>query len=537
MLLATLLIQYGFYRVHITDAVLYRDEANDCFTARESWVALFHLFITDWDPYAWIICLKFWTWIFGTSEAALRGLCLFSLMGSSIIMYKLIRRWGENTGTAFAAASLIGLGAPMLLVSVGYARPYALSLLFSVTMLERYFAVREIPSRFNFATFAIAALLFGNIQPVNYAIAAALVAISILDAYSKRNQWKIMIRHLVIIPGIVGLLAIPSLVQSFRFGAVDTGLPGAGAEMPLPVWVGVVMYRSFTAVLPLSHTLLQYATDENPAGLVSSLISQPGSFTSLVWLLATVATGMFLFVSFRNQIANRRLFEAAILMTIPLVLLALGSMKIDRISVPFRSYAAMAPGIVMLLVLLLRNYRPLLWAVVALAVLRSSSMLIFDQEERPGIKSDVKEAVAWMSPQVEESDLIILANPALGPTFHYYSEYAGREIVLPYQGPILYWNDIQLWKDLNSPENDREAESLVTSASLQNKRVWFIWGGAHLNEATSSWHPYYAPRSYEGARRGLHSYFINEASATFDKTAEPFHVELHVPLSRSQDKL
>jgi len=536
MLLVTLFVQYGFYRIHITDAVLYRDEANDCFTARETWGALIHLFTTDWDPYAWIIGLKFWTWIFGTSEAALRGLCLFSLMCSTVVMFKLFRRWGGDSGSAFAAASLLGLGTPMLLVSVGYARPYALSLLFSVVILERYFAVRESPSRFNFVMFGIAALLFGNIQPVNYALAAALVVVSLMDAFSYRDQKIPLIRHLFILPGIMGLLALPSLIQSFRFSAIDTGLPGAGGNMPLPVWIGVVAYRSLTSVIPLGHTLLQYATDEHPAGIINALINRPGNAASLAWLLSAAATGIFLFISVKKHAVNRRMLEAMVLMTIPLVLLALGSMKIDRISVPYRSYAAMAPGMIMLLVLVLRNSRPILWAVVILAVLRSSSMLIFDQYERPGIKSDIKEAMVWMSPQVEETDLILLANPAIGPTFHYYSEYAGREIVLPYQGPVLYWNDIQLWKDLNRPELDREAENLITTASLQNKRVWFVWGGAHLDESTSTWHPYYAPHSYDGARRALHRYFMNAASASFERTAEPFHIELHIPLSRGQEE-
>lgn len=187
-----------------------------------------------------------------------------------------------------------------------------------------------------------------------------------------------------------------------------------------------------------------------------------------------------------------------------------------------------------MLVLMLGRCRPLLWTVLFITILQSASVLLFYQDEEPGMKSDAKAAAAWMQPQVNEDDVILLANPAIGPSFHYYFNGAGREVALPFDGPVLYWNDIQLWKDLNRPGLDEEAEARVAAAFHEGRRVWFVWGGGLMDESSASWHPYFAPRSFEGARRAFHRYFNAITGESFEQTTEQFHVELYEPKAASE---
>ena len=69
----------------------------------------------------------------------------------------------------------------------------------------------------------------------------------------------------------------------------------------------------------------------------------------------------------------------------------------------------------------------------------------------------------------------------------------------------------------------------VAEAAAAGRRVWWVWGGEELADDPSEWHPYYAPRIYTAVREVLTQYFDEVKSARFDRTIEPYRVELYAP--------
>jgi hypothetical protein len=170
-----------------------------------------------------------------------------------------------------------------------------------------------------------------------------------------------------------------------------------------------------------------------------------------------------------------------------------------------------------------------------LTVARTAAALAFFQEGHPGLRSDARAAAEWVASMAASEDIVLLANPAIGPSFHYYYHGPGREIALPYTGPVLYWNDIRLWKDLNRPGLQEEAAALVRKSKDEHRRVWLIWGGVSLSQPTEYWQPFYAPRSFAGARAVLEEQFRLERSNTFNTTQEPFAILLYAPVTEKMD--
>ncbi|HMP74704.1 MAG TPA: hypothetical protein PKE12_00265 [Kiritimatiellia bacterium] len=529
---ATLLLQLGFFLRHVDSPVLYRDEANDVFTARSSWGDLLRHFISDWDPYVWILALKGWTAIWGTSELAARSICWASMSCSVLLFFSVCRRWTRDPLIAASASVLLGLGTPMMMTSIGYARPYALSLLCSVWMLDRCLAFREGPTVRRYILFAVAALAFGNIQPVNYGMAAGLCVLILWERFSAPRTSRAWWRSAALLLLILGAAASPSLLQSLRFGSVDTGLSAVDPQQLGVRFFAALSWKWLGSVCAAVPGVITTAFDDHPAGFFQGLRAGQGRWIGV--LVAAIWMGVIWRYARRMRSAGQcqHLVLAAILVAAPLLILGIGSLRVDRLTSPIRAYAAYGPGLCLLLVLLVRPWRILVWALPVLTLSRMAAVLLFLQDASIAHRSDAKAATAWMD-DVRASDLVLLANPAIGPTFHYYYRGPSTEQVLPYDGPVLYWHDMQLWRDLHDPGMEDRVSAKVLEASRKGERVWFLWGGTPLGEDPLRWHPYYAPRAFMAARRVLDERFVKVRSADFTKTMEPFHVALYEPLEGS----
>lgn len=527
-LAVVLLLQISYFIRHVRDGVLYRDEANDVFTANLPWSELVRFFCSDWDPYVWIITLRLWTGIWGTSEIAARSLPAVAFCAATLIFFRIARRLFGDREEAIAATTIFGLAPPMLTNAIGYARPYALALLTTVWMLDRLMAVLERPSTTRLVFLGLSALAFGNIQPVNYGVAPAFVAWSIWASFATNRDRVERLRLGISVPAIIGVAALPSLVQSLRFGAAETGMAALSPEQFGIVYLIKILWSWTNASVPAIGVFLMYAFDDNPADWLHRVFAKELWWPALLGIVP-ILWGLSHWVRHICQNVPRSIVLPALLMLIlPLIILSFGSLKVERLTTPLRAYSAFGPGLAILMAVLMIRLPFLLSAVSVLSIARASAALLFLWDEPIGKRSDARDAVAWIS-DLMESDLVLVANPALGPSFHYYSRGSFREIVLPYEGPVLFWNDLQLWKDVKSGTAAKRVEEILFRAADQNRRVWWIWGGVDLAEPPERWAPFYLPDAYQAAQRTFRERFLLKRSAAFNQTLEPFHIELYSP--------
>lgn len=535
LLLAVLVLQSLYFLSHARDASLHRDEASDYFIAISSWPELVHQFATDWDPYVFLLAQRFWLALVGHSPQHVRSLSWLSLMLATVVMFRVARRWFGNERDAGAAAVFFGCAHPMLTVAVGYARPYTMALLTGLWCFDRLQLYLDRPDRRRAAWLFVAALCFGNIQPVNYALAAAIslwlgwriVRRSIAD-------WRALWWREGLLPVLVlAVAAAPSLVQALRFAASETGMAAVPAEALSISYLSRVMYGGLLTIFSLLPQVLQYAADDNISGWLRALPAGRG-WWCLVVVLPVLAWACAAWWRALGALrARSQLLECLILSAVPLLLLGLGSFVIDRLAIPFRSYSATALGLCLLLTGLLRAFPAVLSLAVVLVLLRAAAVWTFFNLGSPGRWSDARDAAAFMTGQEQPTDLVVLANPALGPSFHYAHGGTPAEVALPYEHPVRYWNDIQLWRDLTTPGFEKPALQRVADALAAGRRVWFVWGGGSLDAPPEAWHPYFAPAAYRAARTLLDERARMVTNAWFERTGDPYRVELHEPREKS----
>ncbi len=528
LLSAAALLQLGFFSRHVDAPVFFRDEANDVFTSGARGVALLRHFMADWDPYAWILALRAWTALFGASEMAARGLCAAALLAALFLFHRFASRWFGDPLQGAAAAVLVGLGAPMMHTAIGYARPYALSLLSSVWMLDRTLALLRRPDRIRYVLFAVAAACFGNIQPVNYGLAAGLAAwigwARLSRGVRSGSNWRAALFPIL----LMGLTAAPSLIQAIRFGRSETGLDAVDAAFLGPGYFARVALEWTASLFPLAQALIFYNFDDDPVGWAQALRPGSGAWPALLVAFLWGVTGFHWLARRDRRDVAHYWIPILFLILAPLAVLGWGSTRVDRLATPVRAFAAYGPGLALMLVMAARNCRPALWALALLTISRSAAALLFLQDEPVGRRSDAREAAAWMA-DVRADDVVLVANPALGPSFHYYYRGPAREVVLPYDGPVLYWNDLQLWKDLQRADIGPRAAARVAQAAEEGRRIWWIWGGVAMETSPDEWHPYYAPAAYRAVRAELAGRYRLVRSGRFESTGEPYRVELHEP--------
>lgn len=530
VLLTVLALQALYFATHVRAPVLYRDEANDYFTATASWPDLARQFVSDWDPYVSMLAERAWVAVFGGSEFALRGLSCASFMLATFLMFRLARGWFRDEWAAAAAATFFGTAGPMLSLSIGYARPYAMASLTSVWVFLRLRAYLEQPDARRLAWFALAAVCFGNMVPGNYAFAAALVAwggvrMIGMPAPRGRDVWA---RHLVVIPAVLGLAALPSMVQALRFASVETGMSAASTEHFGLGYFAATAYRMLISLFGPLHAATFYATDDNPGGWMRGLAAGRG------WLAPALLAPLLVVMlrpwlrDLRQRGETRRVLEALLLFAVPIVLLTLGSFRIERLVAPHRAHAAMAIGACLLVVGMLRGSRALVMTCIALVLLRTAAAWTFHGDRWAGRRSDARDAAEAIASQAGAGDLVVLSNPAIGPTFHYYYRGPGPEIALPYDHPVLYWNDIQLWRDLHDEDLLARTLARLEQALAAGERVWFVLGGVKPDFPIERWEPYYAPAAVKACREIFAARSRLATNMTFATTAEPYQVELYI---------
>lgn len=125
-----------------------------------------------------LLLLHGWMQLFGPSEAAARVLSLCAWAGFMVVAWRILRRYA--TGFVLAGAMLLFAASPLYVYYGAMVRPYALVMLASALLFERYLALVDAPDdRFRRWTWALACAAAMATQYLAAPLVAACMAASL----------------------------------------------------------------------------------------------------------------------------------------------------------------------------------------------------------------------------------------------------------------------------------------------------------------------------------------------------------------------
>lgn len=525
-LAAVLWLQWRYFALSLRNPVLHRDEANDIFTALQSWPDLLRHFATDWVPFVYLLALKIWMGLLGSGEIAVRSLSLISTWGACLVLYRALRNWWGHLAAA-AGVTMLGLSAVVLQYPVvDFARPYAMALLCSCWTFERFVALTRAPVLRNWIWFGLAAALAANIQPVNLGFLATLpVGAWVLEL--RRNgrvagTWSRPLR----IAALLLLVSLPTVVQAVRFregqGDERADLSGgvaryyAGHAMRMAGWVA-----------PWIQGAANYAADDDLAGLPRNLAHQTPPDVLLLSLAVVVAAAWL--VATRRRWTGEDLVALCMAAGCVLYLLTAGIGN-ARMMVSWKCYSGLAVGVATATAAVIRPSRALL-AILALAtIMRAGAAYGSVARSKTGQLSDAKDAAAYIAAGEQEGDLVVLANLVLSPTFSYYYQGHSRQWHHPYDGPLKVWHATRLWRHVGEPWRVTRTVDAVREAAARGQRIWLVTGDVdEARHPPERWHRWYSPDAHMALMDVLGATCRLSESRSFHATAESYRVTLYLP--------
>jgi hypothetical protein len=128
---AMLAVALGLRLAYLGNAQLFRDEATSWYLASHSLADIFRLGAQETYPPLYLVLLKGWMGIFGSSETALRSLSVVAGVGVVIVTWRWVRD-ALGATEAWLAGLLVAVS-PLLIANSRNARMYSLETLFATT--------------------------------------------------------------------------------------------------------------------------------------------------------------------------------------------------------------------------------------------------------------------------------------------------------------------------------------------------------------------------------------------------------------------
>jgi len=521
-------IQVRFFLLSTVEPVFHRDEANDVFTATQPFGRLLHHFFTDWVPYTYLLVLRVWISAWGRGETDVRALSLLCVAGATWLVYRGFTRWLGKPLPALLGAVLVGLSPVVLFYPViDFGRPYALSLLLAAWTFERWVVLLESPSPAGWLLFGLACAGLVNIQPVNLGFAATLALLGFLARFRPR-EWRVLSnwKHAMVMPVLVGVCALPTVIQVLRFGSGqgDETAGGGGAA-----YFARMCIHHLAFVWPGAPGLLGYALDDDAQGGVRRLaLELPVELQILILLTLGLAAIRALRLEEGRDL--RRLAATALLFALPSFYLAAAGIMNARMLVSWKCYSGVALGAALLLAWVLRRSRTLTVALICIALLRTATAYPVFAATKNGKRSDAKAAAAYLETHAGTNDLIVLANIALSSPFACYFHGQVEQLHHPYDRPAPVWHASDIWRALDEPGRTETIASSIESAGRQGRSVWLVSGVVRVGEQPlDTWHKWYSPEAFQVYTGVLERAFLRAGEASFTETPEPYYVWQYTP--------
>lgn len=527
-LLAAAALQVAYFLPMVRDAVFWRDEAAIVAAATEPAGVFIRFMAAELKPYSYYLSLRGWLWLFGATEAAARAFSLLTMVLGMALLYRGCLRWWGDRLAAATAAVLPVLASVALRQMVGFATSYAFAF-FSVCWLwERQVALMAAPDRKRTqVAFLLASLVACHAHPVNVAFLAAASLVWVRAMLMQANSWPVRWRQACLVPLLIAVAMLPTVVQTFRFLSVETGTGRVPWEQFSAGYFARLFLDMLNQVSHLAQRLLTFASDDDLRGGASALV------TGLPWWLALplfAAAGVAIAAQLRGEARRQgwRLLDAVLLGVVPVILLGVASFVSDRMAMPDKSHAGYAPGLAILLAAGLLSRRSLLTAVLLLGLMRAAAGLPSFSEGRSGCASDGRAAAAYIAAEERQGDLVLLANCSMGPTFlRYYTGHA-RQIHHPFQNAVPYWRMTTLWRTLTDPGRLEPTLQAIRDTAAGGARIWFVQGGTPDPIPP---HPWYSTADLAPLQTEMEKHFQRVNEVRFDRTLEPFRVQLYGPRS------
>jgi len=528
VLLLVLDLQTHYYLVCTRDAVFWRDEAQHLQLALERPSKLLSHLMSEWEPYAYIVALRWWCNLFGVSEASARSLSWVSVMAATVLMYRGARRWFGRRETALAAAVVLG-SSPMVLERIlNVVKPYGFALFASALAFERLTCLESRRTWGVWLGFAGASFLMLNTQPVNFAWAAALGTIWFIRRSSVRGGLRGLVRAAQV-PVVFAACAIPTLVQGLRFAGAETGcsrLSPADLTMGFMAKFGL---KIFAALSPIGYYGLYHSLDDYIGESFGALLSLPPELLVILLLVMAGLVAAALRLAWRR--CGRAVADTLLLVVITTGLLALAGLVNARMVWVWKCFSAAGIAFSLALAMLPAGSRGLTWALIGMTLLRAAIGLPAYGAVHSGKSSDARDAAVFIASRARPSDLIVLANTALSPAFSYYYHGPGRQIHHPYDHAIKYYDMMSMYTYQGEEWRAQRTAAIMRRAAREGRRVWFVEGGTPPPLPKHRW---YSTADLPLFEKTLAEYFIPGAERDFAATEEPFHVFLYIPAGGDQ---
>lgn len=516
------------------DRSFWRDEAHAWNLSSATTGEFLRLFAFVEHQTSYLVFLRFIYLLGGTIGTA----ALFSMVcaiGGAFCIYLVITRYIHLPGNktlALNAATLSLLAHPLLHYSSHVIRPYSFAFLLQTLVCLLAFKAYANFRRSTIILLFFIILLSVNAQPVNlvaaYGVAATWGLACLIDTRRNRvnlHDWRLVLLKLFSVPIMTIACSVPMLIQSTRFSRAMKGVEPASEIGSLSINVFMkLIWQPVQGVATPIYDLYMFAFRHDPYINLIKLTQTPATLILLFIMLAI--TGILCWrLIFRDR-RFKRLLPVVFYFAVTTAGLSLASIFHIRMIEVLRSFSALGPSAICLSVWLIYQLRA--WHHIVIFVIVMNAVVGFPSfsERRPGDISDARSVAEKIMDEELASDLILLANAQLGPSFalHYHGNL--DQVCHPYGGSVPYWDMVELSRLADQPQRIEATLELIENARRNNRRVWFITSGSPAPEPERFW---YSPNSLITIENKLTESFDNLHHQTHRSRLEPMDVTLYAP--------
>lgn len=350
---------------------IWRDEAFTYLLTKESIPNIFYFASKDFTPPLYTLLLKFWIWIFGSSEIAMRSLSLLFYILSAYFFYLfLVKIIKIKTVWKYLYMGLFLLN-PMLHYFAFEARTY--SLLFLITIMSFYFLLSK---KYKAYLISISIGLFTHYF-MFMVISVEIIYILISEKRPIKIIKKMAIPFLLFFPWFIFVLKQNNLVNE-------------------PFWINEVSkdhLKLIPAILYSGYETGFYYLNEIASNLNLTIFS---------YLFA----GIFLF--YRGKIKNKKIFYLLLLWTLlpALITLAVSNIKPVFLS---RYLIISTTGLLLILVFINEHLSKFVkYILFSILLIQTFNYAVIQVENRN--KAPYRKVISEIKSQSKQNDLLYVEN-------------------------------------------------------------------------------------------------------------------------------
>ncbi|MFH1826910.1 MAG: EpsG family protein [bacterium] len=346
---------------------LWRDEAFTYFLTKNSIAKILYLSAKDFTPPLHALLLKFWIWIFGSSEIAMRSLSLIFYVLTAIVFFLFIEKIFKIKNLWKYIYFLLFLLNPMLLYFSFEARTYSLMALISI--LSFYLLIQK-----KYKPYVFVSIL----GLYTHYFMLLILGCQALYIFLVEKKWKPIFKKIL----LVLLIFIPWILYSLKQNSLINE----------PFWINPVTKDT----LKLIPSIL-YSGYESGFYYLNE-IAKNLNVTIFIYLFIGV------FLCYFKKLKNKKIFYLLIIWSFLPVLITLFVSNFKPLFLP-RYLILSTPGLMLLLVYLNKNMGKVFkYVLIAILIIQTFNYMSLQSKNRK--KAPYKTVITHIKKQANPNDLL-----------------------------------------------------------------------------------------------------------------------------------